>query len=116
MTPRQDRTQRDNKVDVTGPGTAAPEEAILSQSALNIDDKRRSNPLTWKGQFSPQLVEAHLHAYAKSGDCVLDPFAGSGTVIFEGLRAGLNPVGVEINPAAVTLARLYCSSGVETSR
>ena len=92
------------------------EQPVLSQSILNIADKRRSNPLTWKGQFSPQLVEAHLLAYAQPGDCVLDPFAGSGTVMFEGLRAGMQPIGVEINPAAVTLARLYSSAGVEQSK
>lgn len=82
----------------------------ISQSELNIEEKTRSNPLTWKGQFSPQLVEAHLRAYAVSGQTILDPFAGSGTVLLESLRLGMKSIGVEINPAAVSLARLYSAA------
>lgn len=103
----------------TGPSPAREprrEQPKLSQAELNIEEKSRSNPLTWKGQFSPQLVEAHLRTYAKAGDVVLDPFVGSGTVILEALRLGLEVVGTEINPAAATLARLYAASTTGTRR
>ena len=38
---------------------------------------------------------------------MLDPFVGSGTVVGEGARLGFRAVGVEVNPAAFLLARIY---------
>lgn len=87
----------------------------LSQAQIDIAEKSRSNPLTWKGQFSPQLVEAHLREYCTPGQVVLDPFVGSGTVLLEGLRRGVDVVGTEINPAAVILASLYTAAGIPRS-
>ena len=79
----------------------------LPQSVLDIEEKTRSNPLPWRGQFSPQLVEAFLKSYADIGDVVLDPFVGSGTVLYECSRLGIRGLGVEVNPAAAILANLY---------
>lgn len=50
----------------------------IPPNRLNIDNKERSNLFPWKGQFSPQLVEALLQTYAERGSFVLDPFLGSG--------------------------------------
>jgi DNA modification methylase len=79
----------------------------IDQSLLNIENKERSNLFAWKGQFSPQLVEVLLREYAASGCVVLDPFAGSGTVLYESGRFGLVSTAAEINPAACCLARSY---------
>lgn len=79
----------------------------LSQSLLDIADKSRSNPLAWRGQFSPQLVEVLISTYAPPGGLILDPFVGSGTVLCEAARLGFPALGTEINPAAITLARVY---------
>ncbi len=79
----------------------------IPQDILDIRDKERSNPLEWKGQFSPQLVETLLAFYDGSNRSVLDPFAGSGTVLLEAARRGLTGVGVEVNPAAYHLAAFY---------
>lgn len=79
----------------------------IEQSILNIENKTRSNPLTWKGQFSPQFIEAMLSTYANKEDAVLDPFVGSGTVLYEAAKIGLHSIGVEINPAAFLLAQTY---------
>lgn len=79
----------------------------LSQNTLNIENKKRSNLLAWRGQFSPQLVESLLTAYAPIGAFVLDPFMGSGTVLYEAGRLGLQVFGAEINPAAVKLSQVY---------
>jgi DNA modification methylase len=83
------------------------EVAILTTPELNIEDKTRSNPLPWRGQFSPQLIESHLKNYSKEGDIICDPFVGSGTVLLECGRLGLSAHGIELNPAAATLARTY---------
>lgn len=32
------------------------------------------------------------------GSVVLDPFCGSGTIVYEGLKFGLNTIGVDANP------------------
>lgn len=76
------------------------------QHMLDIADKERSSVLPWRGQFSPQLVEYFLDKYVNSGNHILDPFCGSGTVVFEGLRAGANVSAIDVNPAAVCLAKL----------
>ena len=79
-------------------------EEIL-QADLNIANKYRSNPLRWKGQFSPQLVQVLLDKYSVNNSVVFDPFLGSGTVLLESGIAGLKASGTEINPAAVMLAQ-----------
>jgi SAM-dependent methyltransferase len=79
----------------------------IDQALLNIESKERSNPLPWNGQFSPQFVEALLDKYASEAHCVLDPFSGSGTLLFEASSRKLAALGSDINPAACYLARIY---------
>ncbi len=38
-------------------------------------------------------------------DCILDPFIGSGTVLNEGKKLGLNVIGFDINPLATLIAK-----------
>lgn len=78
----------------------------LDQEKLNVTDRVRTNKLAWRGQFSPQLVEYLLETACKGKDCIFDPFAGSGTVLFEALASGRSACGLEINPAAWHLANL----------
>lgn len=87
----------------------------LPLSALNIDAKSRSNLFPWRGQFSPQLVEALLRAYAPADAEVLDPFMGSGTVLVESARLGFTSHGCEVNPAAYLLGRVYELCNLETT-
>lgn len=61
----------------------------------------------WRGQFSPQLIECILSSYCPVGSVVLDPFAGSGTVLFEAASMGLSAFGFEINPSAWSFCKLY---------
>ena len=79
----------------------------ILQADLNIENKYRSNPLRWKGQFSPQLVQVFLDNYSDRDSIVFDPFLGSGTVLLEAGMARLKASGTEINPAAAILARTY---------
>lgn len=79
----------------------------IPQAQLNIEDKTRSNLFAWRGQFSPQLIECLLEAYCPSHAVVLDPFAGSGTVLYEAATMGLSALGFEINPSAWSFSKLY---------
>jgi len=79
----------------------------IRQSLLDIEDKKRSNLFAWRGQFSPQLIECLLDAYCPPGSVVLDPFAGSGTVMLEAARMSLAASAFEINPSAWSFSKLY---------
>lgn len=79
----------------------------INQCALNISNKVRSNIFTWNGQFSPQFIEELLNKYAKPDDIVLDPFLGSGTVLYECARMNLSAYGVELNASAYFMAKTY---------
>jgi methylase of polypeptide subunit release factors len=81
--------------------------SAVPQSLLNIENKDRSNLFPWNGQFSPQFVEALMNVYAAPDATVLDPFAGSGTVLHEAGRKQLRAVAAEINPAAYAMAGFY---------
>ena len=87
----------------------------LPQSRLDIAERVRTNLLPWNGQFSPQLVEGLLSAYAHRGATVLDPFVGSGTSLVEAARLELASCGSDLNPAAVALARVYQLINLDTS-
>ena len=98
-----------------GASPAAELVSPLSAHALNIEEKSRCNLFPWRGQFSPQLVEALLRAYAPPNATILDPFMGSGTVLVESAGIGLPVYGCEINPAAYLLARLYEFCNLDSS-
>lgn len=83
-----------------------PDLPSLDQSRLNIATKTRSSRLPWRGQFSPELVEYLILAVCHDAKTFFDPFAGSGTVLYEALRHGRSAYGLEINPAAWHLATL----------
>ena len=79
----------------------------INQDLLNIEDRKRTNLFAWKGQFSPQFIEALLDKYATADQTILDPFVGSGTILCEAGRKGYQAIGCELNPAAFILARTY---------
>lgn len=109
---------------------AAYRQATLFQSVANGDEekvsdfgdtsftKNRREPLhrwvPWIAGFSAAFVEQVFDS-SISGDprkiTVLDPFAGVGTTLVEGLKRGYNVVGFEINPYAALACevKLRCS-------
>ncbi|MBD2573942.1 DNA adenine methylase [Arthrospira platensis FACHB-971] len=79
----------------------------IPQEKLNIVNKTRSNLFSWRGQFSPQLIEIILTQYCPPDAVILDPFAGSGTVLLEAGNLQLPAYGFDINPAAYILSQTY---------
>ena len=57
----------------------------------------------YRGKISALDAEQIL-SQMPMGSVVLDPFCGSGTIVYEGLKFGLNTIGVDANPIAVVLS------------
>lgn len=85
-----------------------------SQSRLEAPKQSRSHwnanygPHGWHryiGRFPPHLVRAVLNGFgASASSTVLDPFAGSGTLLAEARMIGIPSIGIEICP----LSSLIC--------
>src|SRR5918996_4709777 len=72
----------------------------LSWSERELPERERTKHVhrlhPYLGKFVPQLAEAFLRRYAKPGQLVWDPFAGSGTTLVQALESGYDAVGVDI--------------------
>lgn len=79
----------------------------LTTRELNLDAKNRSNLFAWRGQFSPELIENLIKAYCPRDAIILDPFCGSGTVLYEAVKHNHKAYGAELNPAAYILSKTY---------
>src|SRR6266571_4209072 len=77
----------------------------IPQESLDLANKFRTSILPCRGQFSPELVELFLNKYGQDTSVILDPFAGSGTTLFEAASKGLTCYAAEINPSAIEMAR-----------
>lgn len=62
------------------------------------------------GKFIPQLVEVFLERHFHSGQCIYDPFVGSGTTLIEANVYGCHAVGADISAFNCLL------TGVKTAR
>ena len=63
---------------------------------VNRRDGAGAHSAGYWGNFIPQIPHQMMRRYTRSGDWVLDPFAGSGTTLIEARRLGRNSLGVEI--------------------
>jgi DNA modification methylase len=79
---------------------------ILEAARLNIETRSRISRLRWRGQFSPELIEYLMDEVCPDSQTFLDPFCGSGTVLYEAISRGCSAWGQEVNPAAWHLAAL----------
>src|ERR687895_1253214 len=72
----------------------------LSWSEAQLPERERTKHVhrlhPYLGKFIPQVVEVLLARYVPAGGRVLDPFAGSGTTLVQGLESGYDGVGVDI--------------------
>lgn len=115
-------TQNFNKTDRYTNGTKA---ASTRQARLGFvnplgKNKRSVWTVTTKSfrgahfaTFPERLVEPCVLAGSKPGDVVLDPFCGSGTTGVVALQQRRKFIGIELNPAYVTIAHERIANEVE---
>jgi DNA modification methylase len=63
--------------------------------------------------FPPKLIEPCIKAGSRVGDCVLDPFAGSGTTGMVSNGLSRQAILIELNPAYVKLIEQRCGVSEE---
>ncbi len=85
------------------------------QDRLDIANKTRASILPWRGQFSPQLIDYLIERNAPHATFIVDPFCGSGTVLYEAAEHDKSAYAVDINPAAICLASFsgICSTPIK---
>jgi len=82
----------------------------LSWSEAELPQSERTKHVhglhPYLGKFVPQLVEVFLRRYFAPGQCVYDPFAGSGTTLVEANVFGANAIGCDISAFNCLLGRV----------
>ncbi len=83
--------------------------ATLPHKELPYSKRNWGNPLhslcSYQGKMKPSLAYFLINTFTREGDTILDPFAGVGTIPFEGALNGRKTYGFEISPAALTISK-----------
>jgi hypothetical protein len=61
---------------------------------------------TFPARMHPGIARSLVASFSSSGETVVDPFMGSGTVIVESMLAECRAVGVDLNPLALRVAEI----------
>ncbi|HSK15968.1 MAG TPA: DNA methyltransferase [Gaiellaceae bacterium] len=82
----------------------------LSWSEAELPERERTKHVhrlhPYLGKYVPQLVEVFLGRYARPGQLVWDPFAGSGTTLVEANAFGARAAGCDVSAFNCLLARV----------
>ncbi|MFZ1086508.1 MAG: DNA methyltransferase [Terracidiphilus sp.] len=81
------------------PKPIAVREVVPENNRVKVEDRAIHDWYRFVLSFPPHLVRDYVQRFGLSeGDCVLDPFCGTGTTLVECKRLGVNSVGLEANP------------------
>lgn len=82
----------------------------LSWSEADLPQSERTKHVhglhPYLGKYVPQLVEIFLRRCFRPGDCIYDPFAGSGTTLVEANVFGADAIGCDISAFNCLLSRV----------
>jgi SAM-dependent methyltransferase len=82
----------------------------LSWSERELPERERTKHVhrlhPYLGKFVPQLAEVFLRRYARPGQLVWDPFAGSGTTLVEANALGMRAAGCDVSAFNCLLTRV----------
>jgi DNA modification methylase len=99
---------------------AAPATPIVSnaiQNKLQPEDRPAHAWYRFVLSFPPHLIRDYLERFGISrGNCVLDPFCGTGTTLVECKKMGVGSVGVEANPVAHFASSVKLSWDIDGQR
>ena len=66
---------------------------------------RQPGVLVHPAKFPETLAQDFIEFFTKRNDTILDPMAGTGSMLVAALRAGRNSCGIELNPKYADIAR-----------
>ncbi|AII14210.1 adenine-specific DNA methyltransferase [Campylobacter iguaniorum] len=75
-------------------------------------DKSGKHKNIYHGNFIPQIPNQLIRRYTKSGECVFEPFMGSGTTLFECENLNRKYMGFDINQNIIN----YVKSSMQSSK
>ena len=80
---------------------------IVTDSYWHLERRESSkgNSAWYWGNFVPQIPRQFILRFTRKNDWVFDPFAGSGTTLFEAAALGRNSIGMDLNPETTAKAK-----------
>lgn len=91
------------------PAWSEPLAAGLAASDGGATDDLTHGFHAYPARMHPVLARELLARFSEPGQVVLDPFAGSGTVLVEAMVAGCKAQGVDLSPLASRIAEQQCA-------
>lgn len=106
---RKEREQREK----TFNGMTAREWTLSSRSVWNdVSSARKGKHLLHGATFPEKLAERVILMYSKEGDCVLDPFVGTGTTVISAIKNNRLGFGIELSDKYYNIASVEVANTV----
>jgi hypothetical protein len=81
-------------------------ERLLSYAQAEKDGRYTHYLFRYPAKFHPPVARALVESYTNRGDCVLDCFAGSGTLLIEAALSGRSSIGLDVDPVAAFVSKV----------
>lgn len=94
-------------------GMTAREWTLSSRSVWNdVSSARKGKHLLHGATFPEKLAERVILMYSKEGDCVLDPFLGTGTTVISAIKNNRFGFGIELSDKYYNIASVEVANTV----